>query len=98
MVEIHNGEVFGEELPAVAAPAAPPKPNSLPPDLDPDLIAAAMAQVVSNGLARKALPMEIVNELLQLKSPNGGKVVWTRFDVFQLFGIWSKKLTGEARL
>lgn len=95
-LSIHNGVVIGdspvqtEQVPD-RAPAA---------DLDPNEISRAMAQVVSEGLHRvpSATPMELVNLLLQLKTKSGKKLVFTRFDLFQCFALWSKKMTGESRL
>ncbi len=99
-IEIHNGEVRinGE---VQAAPTPPPeraKGKPGPEDVEPNEIARAMAQVVALGITDKLSPMEIVNGLLQLKSPAGHKLVWTRFDVYQTFALWSKKLEGKSKL
>ena len=102
---IHNGEVINAN-PAVKtetapAPSAAAKPGSrvAPPELDPDKIAQVMAKCVSDLLATspKPTPMDIVNGLLQL-APAGKKLVWTRFDVYQCFGKFASKLSGETRV
>ena len=99
--KIHNGEVIAdvagvqtESLPAGARPVLPPGVSELPTGLQPDEISAAMARAISESMATKpqATPMEIVNRLLQLKNEDMEKLVFTRFDLFQIFAIWSKRL------
>lgn len=101
MPEIHNGEVIAdvagvqtEPAPDSASPSLPPGVSELPSGLQPDEIARAMAATVSEALAEvpKVTPMEIVNRLLQLKNKEQEKLVFTRFDLFQVFAIWSKRL------
>lgn len=94
---IHNGEILvdGQAQPASPPPRdAKPRPASKPEDIEPEEIARRMAATVSLGIEHKLTPMEIVNSLLTLNSPNGHKLVWTRFDVHQTFLLWSKKLSG----
>lgn len=101
---IHNGQIL-HEIPGVHtdSPEASPPPQaakSLPagiPDIDPDELAAGMAGTISSALAEQPIPvpMEIVNRLLQLKTPRGHKAVFTRFDMLQLFAIWSNKLSQQ---
>lgn len=99
-VSIHNGEVLGEfpgvqtERPSASAEPRPPGTAELPTELQPNEIARAMAAAVSEELALKPqpTPMELVNRLLQLKNEAGEKLVFTRFDLFQIFAIWSKRL------
>ncbi len=101
-VEIHNGQILVDGVVQPEAPVLPlaePKPG--PPvveDTDPEMIAARMAQTISLGMDNKLTPMEIVNSLLTAKSAGGHKLVWTRFDVFQTFALWAKKLDGRAKL
>ncbi len=101
-IEIHNGQIIldGEPQPeAPTAPLTPPQPPSgLPQDVEPEEIARRMAATISLGVDNKLTPMEIVNALLTLRSPGGHKVVWTRFDVYQTFALWAKKLEGKAKL
>lgn len=93
--EIHNGEVIVDgKVQTVTVPESPVEAC----DLSPDGIAAVMARVISIGITDKITPIEIVTRLLQLKSPKGQKLVWTRFDLFQMFAIWSKKLSGESKV
>lgn len=101
---IHNGQIL-HEIPGVhtdeAAPSPPPQGSKpLPagiPDIDPDILAGLMAGTISTALAESPgpTPMEIVNRLLQLKTARGHKAVFTRFDMLQLFAIWSNKLTQQ---
>lgn len=100
-VSIHNGEVLGEfpgvqtePSPAKPRPAMPSGTAELPTGLQPNEIARAMAAQLSEALALKPqpTPMELVNRLLQLKNEAGEKLVFTRFDLFQIFAIWSKRL------
>lgn len=102
-VSIHNGEVQGEfpgvqtERPSASTeprPVLPPGTAELPTGLQPNEIARAMAAAVSEELVRKPqpTPMELVNRLLQLKNEAGEKLVFTRFDLFQIFAIWSQRL------
>ncbi len=95
-IHIHNGQVVNPAASPVQTEQAPAQVE----ELDPEKLAAKMAAVVSAGMGKRpaATPMEIVNELLQLKGPKGEKLVWTRFDVFQAFGIWTKKLSGTDRI
>lgn len=99
--EIHNGEVIADvagvqtkQAPANARPSLPPGVSELPSGLQPDEIARAMAAELSEALAAvpQPTPMELVNKLLQLKNKDMEKLVFTRFDLFQIFAIWSKRL------
>lgn len=95
---IHNGEVIVDGRPQeVEAPPSSPRAAS---ELDPEEIAARMAKCISQAQAEgpTVTPMEVVNRILQLKSPGGQKLVFTRFDLFQCFAIFSKKLSGETRI
>ena len=80
---IHNGEILSVE------------------DIDPENIAAAMAKTISEqlSLAPPGTPMDIVTALLKLRSEKGHKLVWTRFDIHQLFALWTNKFeaTRNAR-
>lgn len=102
---IHNGEIL-DEIPGIttvtpAAPALPataPLRRQIPPgpeNCDPEELAACMAKCIAEGLSLepKATPMELVNSLLKLTiGPGSGhKVVWTRFDIHQLFALWTNK-------
>lgn len=105
---IHNGQIISpvpgvgtEELPSISLPSpAKPVPASVE-DVDPEALAGLMARVISEAFNETPAPspMEVVTRLLQLKTERGHKVVWTRFDVNQLFAIWSNKLdrTGFRR-
>lgn len=86
-IHIHNGEVMG------AAPPSTPKPLP-PPDLNPDALAAQMAREIAQAFAEepRPLPIQVVNRLLQLKTPGGHKLLWTRFDLFKLYGLYTKEL------
>lgn len=100
-VSIHNGEILVDGVPQrvpdqdIAKPSAKPNRED---DLAPDEIARQMAQVISKGIFDRATPMEIVNQLLVLKTPGGQKLVWTKWDVRQAFVLWGKKLAGELRV
>ncbi len=101
MVEavIHNG-VIVQDVPGVSTEAQPaeqrPRRKDEPdPDIDPESIAAAMAKCISEGIAEKLLPMEIVNRLFLLKGPAGKKIVWSRLDLFNIFGLHSQKIGGS---
>lgn len=98
-IEIHNGEILvdGEPSPELASPEPKPRPGREP-ELSPDEIASLMAWAISEAQAARATPMEIVNRLLGLKTPGGQKVVWTKWDVRQLFALWAKKMEGSSKL
>lgn len=96
---IHNGQII-QDVPGVQTEAGqagqpmPPQDHSAErarlgsqPWFDPNEIARQMAQVISLGQDEKLLPMEIVNRLLQLRIGDK-KLVWTRFDVWQAFGLY----------
>ncbi len=99
--KIHNGEIL-DPVPGVyteAAPALPigrQTPQGLQ-DNDPDELAAAMAKCLADALVESPVPspMELVNRLLRLQSPRGHKIVWTRFDINQLFALYSNKLDNK---
>lgn len=102
-IEIHNGEILIDGVPqpqpvSGLALAKPSRDGGKPEDIEPEEIARAMAGEISRGIGAGLTPMEIVNGLLTLKSPLGHKLVWTRFDVYQTFAIWSKKMEGRAKL
>ena len=99
-VEIHNGQIIVDGIPEPSAPSGEPPRPAKPgreDDLTPDQIAGRMAQIISQGIDGKLLPMEIVNGLLTLRTEGGQKLVWTKWDVRQAFVLWSKKLEGESR-
>lgn len=102
MVEIiiHNGEILqdGKPVPNQGGLAIPPQQEKTIQDTNPDTICQLMAHTISIGVETKLTPMEIVNNLLTLKSENGHKIVWTRFDILQLFKLWSIKLEGKVKL
>lgn len=62
-------------------------------DIDPDQLAATMAFVVAEAFdeSPRPLPIQVVNRLLQLKTAKGHKLLWTRFDMMQLFGLYAKR-------
>ncbi len=105
-VEIHNGQIIVDGQPQEQAPVAsevpllPPSVPGSPEDLDPNVIAALMAQTISTweGETGMKIPMDLVNRLLTLKSARGHKLVWTRFDVHQTFALWARKMEGRAKL
>lgn len=75
-------------------------------ELDPKQNIGAMEQVlleVFGPYMREELPMEplvseAVKALLELKGEKGHKLVFLRYDLFQIFGMMNKKLTGADRL
>lgn len=106
--EIHNGVVV-QDVPGVVTEQLPVEtraPAPSPDSLSPDQIAAAMAWCLDELLYPKlgdvdpsrVTPMALVNALLQLKDDKGQKLVFTRWDLFQCFAIWSKKLAGAERV
>ena len=98
-VSIHNGVVTGADALAVTDLPSPPRPiPTTEQDTDPNKIAAAMAHAISDGITANSTPMDIVNSLLQIKGESGHKLVWTRFDMLQMFAIWSQKLSGEQKI
>lgn len=104
---IHNGQVVNEisgvqtEM-AQTAVLPPPQtlrqqvPQSVE-DIDPEALAARMASCISEQLLLepKVVPMDIVTALLKLQTPRGHKVVWTRFDLHQMFALWSNKMASS---
>jgi len=94
-VVIHNGEIIVDGRPQVVE--EPKAPGQAPGELHPDEIAFAMAGAISSALEEKLLPMEIVNKLLTLQI-RGQKAVWTKWDIRQLFALWSKKIEGAVKL
>lgn len=105
---IHNGQIISEvpgviteQLPSVALLSPAKAIPAMVEDIEPEVLAGLMARVISEAFDETPAPspMEVVNRLLQLKTDRGHKVVWTRFDVNQLFAIWSNKLdrTGFRR-
>ncbi len=97
VTEIHNGEVLNPNplVKTESAQSATKRPLS---DLDPEALAGLMAKTVSEFMSKADpwTPMELVNALLQLQTPTGQKVVWTRFDIHQLFALWTRKLEQRA--
>lgn len=93
-VSIHNGEITGQ---APEGPGAQSRPTPRLEDVEPNEIARAMAAEISRALSEspQPTPMDLVNRLLALKSPLGHKLVYTRFDAFQLFSIWSRKMLAQ---
>ena len=99
---IHNGQILDpvpgvktEQLPLFAE--TPPTHREVPQtvqDIDPNQLAGIMALTISEALEETPVPppMEIVNRLLRLKTTRGHKALWTRFDVNQLFALWTNKL------
>lgn len=101
---IHNGEILtpipgikDEEPQAPKAPQGKAAPPLLLQDIEPEELARLIAGTISSAMGEspQPTPMEIVNRLLCLKTECGHKVLWTRFDVSQLFAIWSNKLESQ---
>lgn len=97
---IHNGQIL-HPVPGVGTvtgvPVIPQTQKRLPAeiaDVEPNELARLMAEVISAASAEPepVSPMEVVNRLLRLTTPRGHKVVWTRFDVHQVYALWSNKL------
>lgn len=98
---IHNGEILAE-FPGVKTVPLPSYTGKLtarhhtPPveDVEPEVLAGLMAGIISKAMAETPAPspMEVVTRLLQLNTEKGHKVVWTRFDINQLFALWTNKL------
>lgn len=97
-VSIHNGVVTGAETLAGTEPLPVdlPKPGH-PVDTNPDELAGQMAGIISSALAElpQPLPMVIVNRLLQARTRHGHKLLWTRFDMLQLYANYTRKLVGK---
>lgn len=106
--EIINGQIISEppgvktETPAnlSAVSEVSPLRRQVPQqvqDAEPEALAAAMADCVSRALDEEPVPspMDIVNRLLRLKTANGHKIVWTRFDIHQLYALWTNKLSSR---
>ncbi len=98
---IHNGQIL-HPVPGVGTTEAetsvpPPRLPAGIPDIDPDELAGLMAGVISTALSETPTPspMEIVNRLLQAQTPRRHKLVFTRFDMLQLFALWSNKLDKQ---
>lgn len=80
------------------------------PDLDPAQLAARMnetvrAEIIAFQQSREfteenlvELSETIVRKLLLLVGSKGRKLVFTRFDLMQIFAIWNRKLAGEDRV
>ena len=76
------------------------------PELDLKFILGEMEGVlltVFGPYMREEQPMSslvagAVRALLELKGPRGHKLVFTRYDLFQIFGLMNKKLLGEHQL
>lgn len=100
-VTIHNGEILIDvevqpEAPSgLAAKVQPVTPEA---ELDPEKIAGLMAKTISQAQDDKCTPMETVNRILTLRTVGGQKLVWTKWDVRQLFALWSKKMEGSSKL
>lgn len=100
---IHNGEILSEPegVKTVPLPATFRLPGAIstPPveDINPDVLAGLMAGIISAAFNESPppSPMEIVSRLLMLKTENNHKVVWTRFDINQLFALWTNKLDRQ---
>lgn len=104
---IHNGVII-DEIPGVHTDLPPARhiPETTPirrevptsvEDIEPEALASLMAGTISEALLEslQPSPMEIVNRLLRLKTARGHKAVWTRFDVNQLFALWTNKLERQ---
>lgn len=99
--EIHNGVIVAEAPGVSSSPLSVDLPAKEPAkDLSPDDIAAALAKVVDDWVAEDAhsVPMELVNRLFQLTDAKGQKLLFTRWDLFQCFAIWTRKLQGQDRV
>lgn len=100
--EIHNGVIVAE-APGVSSSLLPIDLPAKEPakDLSPDDIAAAMAREITSWLMDSGevkTPMELVNRLLQLQDTKQQKLLFTRWDLFQCFAIWTRKLQGQDRV
>lgn len=98
--EIHNGQVL-QDVPGVVTDRVEEALNEplLGTKLDPELIAAQLAREISSWLMDSGevkTPMDLVNRLLQLQGQHGEKLLFTRFDLFQCFALWTKKLEGRS--
>ncbi len=93
---IHNGQILNEPAGVQTEPV--PAPGLAPEDIEPEALAALMAACLSDQLAviPQPSPMAIVTALLKLKTTRGHKVVWTRFDIHQMFALWSSKMAPRA--
>lgn len=91
---IHNGEILNP-IPGVKTEQAQTPANlTSVQDIEPELLSSLMVGVISASREESPEPtaVEVVNRLLTLKTSHGHKVVWTRFDINQLFAIYSNKL------
>lgn len=95
---IHNGEIIAApaEVQTEVMPAQRPIPDSVE-DTDPEMLAGLIACCISTAMAETPMPppMEVVNRLLRLKTPMGRKALWTRFDMLQLYSLYSNKLERQ---
>lgn len=105
---IHNGQILHDvpgvhtTTPTQSIPETGGLKSQVPKtveDVEPEALAGLMAGVISQALDEtpRPPPMEIVNRLLRLKTDRGHKVVWTRFDINQLFALWTNKLDNRLR-
>lgn len=77
------------------------------PDLDPAELEAKMTAIVETAIDsmygegepdHEPLAKDIVRKLLLLQGTKGRKLVFTRFDIMQIFAIWTRKLEGKDRV
>lgn len=79
------------------------------PDLDPAELEARMVETVAAIISKndgesptavgcKRVAEEAVRALLLLQGSKGRKLFFTRYDIMQIFAIWSKKLQGGDRV
>lgn len=88
-------DVKTEPLPTVATKSLATPPGVE--DVEPEALARLMANCISDALAESPTPspMEIVTRLLRLKTDRGHKCVWTRFDINQLFALYTNKVNSQ---
>ena len=74
------------------------------PDLDPAELEAKMIATAVEVLETepkhdsKTTAERIIRALLLLQGSKGRKLVFTRFDIMQIFAIWTRKLEGKDRV
>ena len=68
------------------------------PNLDPEQIEAKMVAALVACYEKGDDAPAMVRALLLLQGSKGRKLVFTRFDVMQIFSIWTRKLEGKDRV
>ncbi len=100
-----------EVEPLPPAPDAEPSVSSAKttkpdPELATEIIEQQMATAINEvfgqflppHLSGLSLANDAVAALLALKGDKGHKLLFTRYDLFQIFGIQQRKMLGEERL